>query len=193
MEMDGAPIFVTSCMPYTFLYFVDQHTRIHKHCQPYFDYRKRRRSLRLVCRAWNEFVLFTRHCWLQLGEGSAMYELDSTTTTTTPGARGVGPIERLTMTISLKESVTPVLSWVSHILNRPANQSPLRAYTLRLFTQPIRGYNPLTISSSSHRRPRAPRRTQRYICSQSPHHSYQTRASSYHKSLTPSWGYACSS
>ena len=76
MEMDGAPIFATSCTPYTFLYFVDQYTRFHRHQKPHLEYLEQRRCLRLVCRTWNEFVLLTRHRWLQLGEGSAMYELD---------------------------------------------------------------------------------------------------------------------
>ena len=71
-----------------------------------------------------------------------MYELDSTATTTTSGARGVGPVERLSTTIVSEDLVTPILSWVSHILKRPVNQSPLRAYTLRLFKTPVRGYNP---------------------------------------------------
>ena len=139
MEMDGAPIFATSCTPYTFLYFVDQQTKFHKHPKPHHDYLEQRRCLRLVCRTWNEFVLFTSHRWLQLDEGSAMYELDSTTTNSDTG---VGPVERLSTTISSEELATPILSWVSHILKRPANQFPLRAYTLRLFKTPVRGYNP---------------------------------------------------
>ena len=144
MEMVEVPIFATSCTPYTFLSFVDQQTKIYKHRKPYLDYLEQRRCLRLVCRSWSEFVLFTSHRWLQLDEGSAMYELDSTTTTTpgVRGARGVGPVERLSTTITSEELATPVLSWASHILKRPANQSPLRAYALRLFKTPVRGYNP---------------------------------------------------
>ena len=141
MEMDETPIFATSCTPYTFLYFVNQQTRIHKHPKLHLDYLEQRRCLRLVCQTWNEFVLFTSHRWLQLEEGSAMYERDSTTMTT-PDARGVGPVERLSMTISSEELATPILSWASHILKRTANQSPLRAYTLRLLKTPVRGYNP---------------------------------------------------
>ena len=140
MEMDEAPIFETSCTSYTFLYFVNQQARSYMHRKPHLDYQEQRRRLRLVCRTWNEFVLFTSHRWLDLDEGNAIYELDSTTTTS--GARGVGPVERLSTTINSEESATPVLSWVSHILRRPANQSPLRAYTLRLFKTPVRGYNP---------------------------------------------------
>ena len=142
MVMDGAPIFATSCTPYTFIDFVDQQTRFHKHQEPHLDYLEQRRCLRLVCRSWNEFVLLTRHRWLQLDEGSAMYKLDSTTTPTL-GARGVGPVERLSTTISSEKLATPILSWVSHILKRPANQPPLRAYTLRLCEMPVWGYNPL--------------------------------------------------
>ena len=122
--------------------YIIEHTRFHRHQKPHLDYLEQRRCLRLVCRTWNEFVLLTRHRWLQLGEGSAMYELDSTTTTTTPGARGVGPVERLSTTIISEELAAPILSWVSHILKRPANQSPLRAYTLWFLIQPMRGYNP---------------------------------------------------
>ncbi len=140
MDMDEAPIFATSCTPYTFFYFVNQQTRVHRHRKLQFDYLEQRRCLRLVCRTWNEFVLFTSHRWLQLDEGSAMYELDSTITT--PDAGGVGPVERLSTTISSEELATPILSWASHILKRPANQSPLRAYTLRLLETPVRGYNP---------------------------------------------------
>ena len=55
-----------------------------------------------------------------------MYQLDSTIL----GAGGVGPIERLSTMINSEELVTPILSWVSHILKRQANQLPLRAYTL---------------------------------------------------------------
>ena len=141
MELVGAPIFTTSCTSYTFLDFVDQQTRFHKYNVPYFDYLEQRRCIRLVCRSWNDFILFTRHRWLQLDEGSAIYELDSTMITS-PGARGVGPVERLSTTITSKELVTPILSWVSHILKRPANQSPLRAYTLRLSQTPVRRYHP---------------------------------------------------
>jgi len=141
MEMDETPIFATSCTSYTFLYFVNQQTSKPWHRKPHYDYLERRRRLRLVCRTWNEFVLSTSHRWLQLGQGNAMYELDSTTTS--PGCRGgVGPIEKLSTTINSEESVIPVLSWVSHILKRPENHSPLRAYTLRLFNTPVPGYNP---------------------------------------------------
>ena len=142
MEIVGVPIFATSCTPYTFLYFVDQHTLFDRQPKPHLEYLEQRRCLRLVCRTWNEFVLLTRHRWLQLGEGSTMYELDSTTTTTTPGARGVGPVERLSTTITSEELATPILSWVSHILKCPADQSPLRAYTLRFLQPPVWGYNP---------------------------------------------------
>jgi len=138
MEMGEAPIFATSCTPYTFLYFVNQQTW---YLTPHDDYLERRRRLRLVCRTWYEFVLSTRHRWLHLYRGDAMYKLDSTTTS--PGCRGgVGPIERLSTTISSEELVIPVLSWVSHILKRPENHAPLRAYTLRLFATPVPGYNP---------------------------------------------------
>jgi len=68
-----------------------------------------------------------------------MYSLDSTNF----GTGGVGPVERLSTTVNSEELVTPILSWASHILKRTANQSPLRAYTLRLFKTPKRGYNPL--------------------------------------------------
>ena len=139
VETDEEPIFMTSCTPYTFLHFVNQQTRVHKHRKPYFDYLERRGRLRLVCSAWNEFVLLRSHRWLQLDdEGSPMYALDSTT----PGAGGVRPVERLSMTITSEELVVPVLSWTSHILQRSADQSPLRAYALRLFKTPTRGYNP---------------------------------------------------
>jgi len=74
MEMDEAPIFATSCTPYTFLYFVNQQTRNHWHRKPHHDYLKRRRRLRLVCRTWNEFVLSTGHRWLQLGQWDATYD-----------------------------------------------------------------------------------------------------------------------
>jgi hypothetical protein len=137
MEMDDAHTFATSCTPYTFLYFVKLQTRIHKHRKSHLDYLERRRRLRLVCRAWNDIILLTRHRWLQLGEGSAVYDLDSTT----PGARGVRGVEKLSMAISSEELVTPVLSWASHILKRPDNQSPLRAYTLRLLNPHTREYN----------------------------------------------------
>jgi hypothetical protein len=137
MDMGDAHIFATSCTPYTFLYFVYLQTRIHKQQESHQDYLERRRRLRLVCRAWSEFVLLTEHRWLQLDEGSAVYDLDSTT----PGARGVRAVERLSTMISLEELVTPILSWVSHILKRPANQSPLRAYNLRLLNPPTREYN----------------------------------------------------
>jgi len=140
METDEEPpIFATSCTPYTFLHFVKQQTQIHERQKAHLDYLEQRRRLQLVCRAWNEFVLFTSHRWLQLDSESPMYQLDSTIL----GAGGVGPVERLSTTINSKELVIPILSWASHILKRPANQSPLRAYTLRLLETPGRGYNPL--------------------------------------------------
>jgi hypothetical protein len=142
MEADDAPVFATTCTPYTFLYFVYQHTRIHKKHKPYHDYLERRRHLRLVCRAWNEFILTTSHRWLQLeDERDPVYELDPTL-----GNGAVHPVELLSTTIKYSsaaaELVTHILSWTSHILKRPANQSPLRAYTLRLYKTPTRNYNP---------------------------------------------------
>jgi hypothetical protein len=140
MEANDWPIFATSCTPYTFLYFMEQQTSLKERQKPYLDYLEQRRRLRLVCRAWNGFALFTSHHWLRLEERSPMYKLDSTTTTR--AKRGVGPIERLSMTINSKELVIPILSWVSHILKRPAHQSPLRAYKLQLRNAPVKGYNP---------------------------------------------------
>jgi len=110
--------------------------------KPYLDYLAQRRRLRLVCRAWNEFVLFTRHRWLRLEDYSPMYKLDSTTTR---AKGGVGPIEILSTEINWEEFVTPVLSWASHILRRPASRSPLRAYILHLACTPRPGYNPLDL------------------------------------------------
>jgi hypothetical protein len=138
MDTDGAHIFATSCTPYTFLYFMDQQTHVQKHRKSHLDYLERRRRLRLVCRAWSEFVLLTSHRWLQLDEASAVHYLASAT----PDAGGVRAVERLSTTISSDEWTTPILSWASHILKRSANQSPLRAYTLRLLIHPPRGYNP---------------------------------------------------
>jgi len=139
VETDEGPIFMTSCTPYTFLYLVHQQTHIQEHQKPYSDYLERQRRLRLVCRAWNEFVLLSRHRWLQLDDKwSPVYDLDSTTSS----AGGVRPVERLSMTINSEELVVPVLSWTSHILQRPAGQSPLRAYALCLSKTPTRGYNP---------------------------------------------------
>jgi len=152
MEMGEAPVFATSCTPYTFLYFVNQQTAYWEQ-KPHHDYLERRRGIRLVCRTWNAFVLSTRHRWLQLRQKNAMYELDSTTTS--PGCRGgVGPVEKLSTTISSEESVIPVLSWVSHILKRPENHFPLRAYTLQLFATPVPGYNTLGQRRSRARRQR---------------------------------------
>jgi hypothetical protein len=146
MEVDAGPIFATSCTPYTFLYFVTQQTRMHKKQRPYLDYRDQRRRLRLVCRTWNEYIINSSHRWLQLDDpgcldeqGRAVYELDSST----PGPGGdVGPVERLSTTINSEELASHILSWTSHILKRPANHSPLRAYTLRLLKTPVRRYNP---------------------------------------------------
>ena len=130
---------MTSCTPYTFLYFVKQQIRNRDHREPYFDYIEQRGHLRLVCRAWNELVRLRRHRWLQLNNHSRMYERDSTTT----GAGGVRPVERLSMKITMEYLVIPILSWASHILRRPANRSPLRVFALCLFEPPTRGYNPL--------------------------------------------------
>jgi len=46
------------------------------------------------------------------------------------------------MTITSERMAVPTLSWTSHILQRSADQSPLRAYALRLFIRPTRAYNP---------------------------------------------------
>jgi len=123
------PIFATSCTPYTFLAFIDLHDGHDGHPKSYDKYVEQRKRLRLVCRAWNDFVLFTSHRWLQLHERSPMYKLDSTTTARANG--GVGPVEKLSMSIQFSD-MTPILSWASHILKRPAGQSPLRAYIFRL-------------------------------------------------------------
>src|SRR6266404_8006018 len=102
IEMDETPIFATSCTPYTFLCFINQQTR-DKQRKLYLDYLERRRRLRLVCHAWSEFILITSHRWLQLEDGSPMYELDSTT----PGA---GAVERLSTTITSEKLVNPILT-----------------------------------------------------------------------------------
>ena len=146
MEIGAEPIFATSCTSYTFLYVLTQQTRAHRQQKPYRDYRERRRRLRQVCRAWNEYIINTSHRWLQLDDpgsldeqGRVVYELDSSTST---GSRGVGPVERLSTIIDSEELTTRILSWTSHILKRPANHAPLRAYTFRLLKTPVRGYNP---------------------------------------------------
>jgi len=130
METNDWPIFATSCTPYTFLAFMYLHVYYQRSRKPYQDYLTQRRRLRLVCRAWNEFVLFTRHRWLPLEQRSPMYKLDSTTTARTNG--GVGPVEKLSTVINPNELGTPILSWVSHILKRPASQTPLRTYSLHI-------------------------------------------------------------
>jgi len=141
MEANDWPIFATSCTPFTFLAFMCLHHLSQRKRKPSQDYLTQRRRLRLVCRAWNEFVLFTSHRWLLLEEDSSpMYKLDPTTSY----ARGVGPVENLTTIINSNEVVTPILSWVSHILKRPASQTPLRTYILSIRSTFIRPeYNPL--------------------------------------------------
>jgi len=129
METNDWPIFATSCTPYTFLAFMYLCIYYQRSEKPYQDYLTQRRHLRLVCRAWNEFILFTSHRWLPLEDWSPMYKLDSTTTARTNG--GVGPVEKLSMLIMFSDAA-PILSWASHILKRPASQSPLRAYILQL-------------------------------------------------------------
>jgi len=139
METSNWPIFATSCTPYTFLAFMYLHLSQQSHRKPYLDYQTQRTCLRLVCRAWNEFVLFTSHRWLPLEAWSPMYELDPTT------RGGVGPIEILSTDIRRNELVTPILSWASHILKRPASQTPLRAYILHLDCRLSAGCNPLDL------------------------------------------------
>ena len=140
METNDWPIFATSCTPYTFLAFTDLHNWQNGYRKSYRIYLEQRRRLRLVCRMWNEFVLFTSHRWLQLEDRSPMYKLDSTTTARTNG--GVGPVEKLSMAI-MSRDVTPILSWASPILKRPASQSPLRTYILFIRGVLRPGYNPL--------------------------------------------------
>jgi len=141
METNDWPIFATSCTPYTFLAFMYLHLFYQRNRKPYQDYLTQRRQLRLVCRAWNEFVLFTSHRWLALEEDSSpMYTLDPTTSYANGG---VGPVEKLTTEINSNEVVTPILSWVSHILKRPASQTPLRTYILHIRGAPRPGHNPL--------------------------------------------------
>jgi len=141
METNDWPIFATSCTPYTFLTFMYLHDFRQRNRKPYQDYLAQRRGLRLVCRAWNEFVLFTSHRWLPLEEDSSpIYKLDPTTSY---AKGGVGPVEKLTTVINSNEVVTPILSWVSHILKRPASQTPLRTYILTIRGALTPGYNPL--------------------------------------------------
>jgi len=141
METNDWPIFATSCTPYTFLCFTYHHVWQQRVDQkPYLDYLAQRRRLRLVCRAWNGFVLFTSHRWLPLEGRSPKYKLDSTST---HAKGGVGPVEILSTEIWQKELVTPILSWASHILKRPASQSPLRAYILHVDYALRPGYDPL--------------------------------------------------
>jgi len=140
METNDWPIFATSCTPYTFLCFTFLHVCKQRDRKPYLDYLAQRRRLRLVCRAWNGFALFTSHRWLALHGWSPKYELDSTSTR---AKGGVGPVEILSTEICQKELVTPVLSWASHILKRPTSQSPLRAYILHIDCALRPGYDPL--------------------------------------------------
>jgi len=145
METSNWPIFATSCTPYTFLAFTYLHLSQQRDQKPYLDYQTQRSCLRLVCRAWNEFVLFTSHRWLPLEDWSPMYELDPTTLIRTKG--GVGPIEILSTAINSDEFLTPILSWASHVLKRPASQSPLWAYNLHIVVAPELkpGCNPLDL------------------------------------------------
>ena len=69
-----------------------------------------------------------------------MYKLDSTTT---HAKGGVGPIEILSTETRQNELVILILSWASHILKRPASQSPLRACRLHLDYRLGPGYNSL--------------------------------------------------
>jgi len=140
MEPNDAPIFTTSCTPYTFLCFVDLHIRDERDRKPYVDNLEQRERLRLVCRAWNEFVLSTSHRWLRLEHTRSKYALDSETTIRAKG--GVGPVEKLSTKVYSWDLMTLILPWVSHILKRPASQSPLRTYILHLNTAPSQGYNP---------------------------------------------------
>ena len=142
MEANDWPIFATSCTPFTFLAFMCLHHLSQRKRKPSQDYLTQRRRLRLVCRAWNEFVLFTSHRWLLLEEDSSpIYKLDPTTSY---AKGGVGPVEKLSTVIDSGELVTPILSWVSHILKRPASQTPLRTYMLWMRSAFIRPeHNPL--------------------------------------------------
>jgi len=142
MEANDWPIFATSCTPYTFLAFMHLHDFYPRNRKPYQDYLTQRRRLRLVCRAWNEFVLFTSHRWMPLeGDSSPMYKLDPTTSY---AKGGVGPVEKLITIIDSNELATPILPWVSHLLKRPASQTPLRTYMLWMRNGFIRPeYNPL--------------------------------------------------
>jgi hypothetical protein len=140
METKYPPIFATSCTPSTFLWFMELAIEQQRHHKQYIDYMEQRGRLRLVCRAWNELVPFAGDRWLRLEDWSPLFELDPTTTTHANG--GVGPVERLITTIRDDNLVTPMLSWASHILKRPAGQSPLRAYDLELHVLPVPGYNP---------------------------------------------------
>jgi len=141
MEANDWPMFATSCTPYTFLDFVFLRTSQQMFRKPSLDYLAQHRCLRPVCRAWNELVLSASHRWLSVDEQSPIYNLDPTTSSRAKG--GVGPVEGLSTEIHWDGMVTPALSWASHILKRPASQSPLRAYTLRLYVTPVPGYNPL--------------------------------------------------
>ena len=142
METNDWPRFTAGCTPYTFLGVTYLSNWLERDEKPYLDYLAQRRRLRLVCRAWNEFVLFTSHRWLLLGDYSPMYTLDSTTIR---AKGGVGPIEILSTEISRNELVTPILTWASHILKRPASQSPLRSYILHFTSVTTLGYNPLDL------------------------------------------------
>jgi len=141
MESNDVPIFATSCTPYTFLCFVDLHIRDDRDRVPYGDNLEQRKRLRPVCRAWNEFVLSTSHRWLRLEDTSEKHALDLETVIRAKG--GVGPVEKLSTKIYSRDLLmTLILPWVSHILKRPASQSPLRTYILHLNTAPVQVYNP---------------------------------------------------
>ena len=101
----GPSVFSTTCTASTFIHFMNQRKR------SYNGYMRRRATLRLVCHAWNQFLLSINSWWIRVDApvrsrltDNLSYFPDQSPT-----------VKRLSMTITDRECVLSSLSWASNL------------------------------------------------------------------------------
>ena len=120
---DGYHPFSTACTTSTFLHFLDQEKDPDR---SYTQYVRRRATLRLVCRAWNQFFESTDAWWIHVHDPyhpRRSFDLP-------PIADRVAIVKRLSMTITAHECIGPGLNWASDLFQKV--QVPILSYNIKL-------------------------------------------------------------
>jgi len=111
IESDRSALFTTTRTPSTFIHFLEQEKYPDK---SYTKYVRCRATLRQVCRAWNQFLLFTNSWWIHVhGPKYPRQSLDL------PSITGQVPtIKCLSMIITARPCVRSGVNWAFDLLQR---------------------------------------------------------------------------